>query len=63
LILHELEKHAIDEGYRQVILETGTKQTEAISLYKTAGYNQIENYGQYKEMDNSICMLKMFGNQ
>ncbi len=39
-----------------MILETGRKQVEAISLYKKLGFHVIENYGQYIGDDNSICM-------
>jgi GNAT superfamily N-acetyltransferase len=57
-ILQELEKWAIDEGYRNAVLETGHKQTEAIRLYTVAGYSLTANYGQYVGMDESICYRK-----
>jgi hypothetical protein len=41
------------------VLETGTKQHEAIHLYINAGYSEIPNYGPYIGMENSICMKKM----
>src|SRR4051812_16299145 len=44
-ILTELESWAADLSYNKCILETGKKQTEAISLYNNCGYTVIENYG------------------
>lgn len=57
-ILAELEIWAAEENYSFAILETGEKQTDAISLYQTKGYAVIPNYGQYENIDNSICMQK-----
>lgn len=57
-ILSEIEKWAQEIGYVKAILETGKKQTEAISLYQNCGYQQIENYGQYKNFPNSLCFEK-----
>lgn len=45
LVLQELEKWARDLGYSKTILETGSKQFEAIGLYQKNGYTRIENYG------------------
>jgi len=57
-ILKELELWASELKYAACILETGKKQPEAIRLYQKAGYTIIENYGQYKNVENSICMTK-----
>ena len=57
-ILKELELWAAELHYPECILETGKKQPEAISLYKKAGYKVIKNYGQYKNVENSVCMTK-----
>jgi putative acetyltransferase len=57
-ILRELEKWALESDYTKCILETGRKQPEAIALYKKNGYNQIPNYGQYKNIENSVCFEK-----
>jgi len=45
-------------GYEKCILETGKKQPEAIALYKKNGYKLIPNYGQYAEVENSVCFEK-----
>lgn len=53
-----LEQWAVDLGFTSCILETGMKQPEAIALYKKVGYAVTPNYGQYKDVDNSVCMRK-----
>lgn len=57
-ILKELELWAAELHYQQYILETGKKQPEAIRLYQKAGYSVIPNYGQYINVENSVCMMK-----
>ena len=57
-ILIELEKWAAEMGYKKCILETGTKQPEAIELYKKNNYRITPNYGQYAGIENSVCFEK-----
>ena len=57
-ILHELEKWAKELGFEKCILETGKRQAAAIGLYLKQGYVQIPNYGQYKDVTNSLCFEK-----
>lgn len=57
-ILKELELWAAELNYPTTILETGKKQPEAIRLYEKAGYTRIKNFGQYENVDNSVCMSK-----
>jgi GNAT superfamily N-acetyltransferase len=57
-ILAELEAWAKELNFSQCILETGKKQPEAIRLYQKSGYEEIPNYGQYEDIDNSVCMKK-----
>lgn len=57
-ILNQLEYWAKDLGYEKTILETGDKQKEAVILYQQRGYQLIPNYGQYENMESSICMEK-----
>ena len=58
LVLKELEKWALELGYKKCILETGIKQPEAIRLYEKNGYKLIPNYGQYAEVEDSRCFEK-----
>lgn len=57
-VLKELETWAIELKYKKCRLETGKKQLEAIALYLKNGYKLIPNYGQYKNVENSVCFEK-----
>jgi putative acetyltransferase len=57
-ILKELELWAAEINYSVAVLETGKRQPEAIALYQKAGYTIIQNFGQYKNIENSVCMKK-----
>ncbi len=57
-VLSELERWASELAYEKCILETGKKQPEAIGLYKKNGYKIIPNYGQYANIENSVCFEK-----
>lgn len=57
-VLSELENWASELSCEKCILETGKKQPEAIGLYKKYGYKIIPNYGQYADIENSLCFEK-----
>ena len=57
-ILDELEHWAMELSCEKCVLETGRRQPEAIALYEKHGYTRIPNYGQYAEMENSVCFEK-----
>lgn len=61
-LLTLLEEWAAELGYRKCVLETGKRQPEAIALYLANGYRSIENYGQYKGVENSVCFEKLLIN-
>ena len=58
-IIKTLEFWAQEIGFTTSVLETGTKQTEAVSFYKKCEYRITPNYGQYKDMENSLCFKKI----
>jgi putative acetyltransferase len=58
-VLKELENWAGELGFRSLILETGKAQPEAIGLYTKCNYEIIPNYGQYENVENSVCMQKI----
>ncbi len=58
-ILSALEHWAMELSYTRCILETGKKQPEAIALYRKSGYQRVQNYGQYANVDNSVCFEKV----
>ncbi|MCI0922542.1 GNAT family N-acetyltransferase [Sphingobacterium rhinopitheci] len=57
-ILIELQSWAKELGYSKCILETGDKMIEAIGLYKKNNFVVIPNYGQYSNIESSICFEK-----
>ncbi len=58
-ILAALELWALELDFKKCILETGVRQPDAIALYKKSGYEIIPNYGQYENVDNSVCFEKI----
>ncbi|RYY52413.1 MAG: GNAT family N-acetyltransferase [Chitinophagaceae bacterium] len=57
-ILQELETWAGDLGFSLLRLETGKRQPEAIALYKKSGFHIIPNFGNYWNVENSVCFEK-----
>ena len=57
-VLSELEKWANESGFTNTVLETSIRFKTAWSLYENAGYKIIPNYGQYKDLEESVCMKK-----
>jgi GNAT superfamily N-acetyltransferase len=58
LVLHALEDRARGMGASRIVLETGQKQPEAISLYESAGYEPIEGFGHYRDAPLSVSFAK-----
>ncbi|MBS1530886.1 MAG: GNAT family N-acetyltransferase [Bacteroidetes bacterium] len=57
-IIGELEGWIKEEGFPNIVLETGSKQQEGIAFYKKQGYQVIPNYGPYWGMETSVCFGK-----
>lgn len=57
-IMKLIENKAREKGFEKLILEGGEPLVEAMGLYYSMGFKVIENYGQYKNMPESICMEK-----
>ena len=57
-IMRALEERAFNRGFKKLILETGFLLKEAMGLYTANGFHVIENYGQYINMPESVCMEK-----
>ena len=57
-ILAALESEARKAGHARVRLETGTRQPEAIALYRSAGYFEIPAFGEYVGNRFSVCFEK-----
>lgn len=61
LILAELEAAALASGHDRLILETGSKQPEAVALYRSAGYADIKPFGHYAGAPLAIHLGKALG--
>lgn len=57
-LMELLENVAREQGYCYLVLESGEPLVAAMALYRKIGYKIIPNYGQYKDMPDSICMKK-----
>jgi ribosomal protein S18 acetylase RimI-like enzyme len=57
-LLAELERTAAEAGAEEVVLETGTRQPEAIGLYVSAGYDPIDGFGHYAGQPLSRAFAK-----
>jgi len=55
-IVDALSSWAKEEGYERARLETSRRMEPAVTLYKSSGFEVIPNYGQYKDVEDSICM-------
>lgn len=54
-----LEAQAMAAGYREIRLETGIKQPEAIALYVKYSYRPIDLFGPYIGDPDSLCYGKI----
>lgn len=57
-IVGALEVLAKKKDVKTLILETGVPLVAAQKMYISCGFKVIENYGQYKGIDSSVCMSK-----
>ena len=58
VVLDEVEAEARRRGYRQLRLETGVRQPEAIALYQSAGFEPIPCWETYADAPLSRCLAK-----
>ena len=50
---------AVGEHRGPVALETGTRQADALALYRRAGFTEISAYGEYAASPaTSVCLAK-----
>ncbi len=57
-MLAHLEETARAAGAEAMVLETGMRQPEAITLYVTAGYTPVPGFGFYKDEPLSRCFAR-----
>ena len=61
LVLERLEEEAKKLGASRLLLETGTRQPEAIALYTTAGFSPTAAYGEYTSSPLNAFFEKRLG--
>lgn len=57
-LLADLEHAALRAGHHRTILETGTRQPEALALYRAVGYREVPKFGHYADEPDSVSMGK-----
>ncbi|MBD0324285.1 MAG: GNAT family N-acetyltransferase [Aldersonia sp.] len=57
-VLAELERTAAAAGHGRAVLETGTRQPEAIRFYEREGYLRVPNFGPYAGAAESVCYAR-----
>jgi len=58
-LLAQLEAEAHTLGLARLVLETGTRQAEALALYRRSGFTEIPAYGEYSASHTtSVCLAK-----
>ncbi|WP_229399414.1 GNAT family N-acetyltransferase [Micromonospora okii] len=53
-VLAAVERSAREHGRRRLLLECGDQQPEAIAMYASAGYEQIPNFGFYRDAPGCV---------
>ncbi|MGY1621610.1 GNAT family N-acetyltransferase [Geodermatophilus sp. SYSU D00965] len=58
LLMAELERTAAAAGHRAVVLNSGSRQPEALALYAALGYTPVAGYGVYAEAQGAVFLGK-----
>jgi GNAT superfamily N-acetyltransferase len=60
-MLAYLERSAAGQGIRWLLLETGSKQPEALALYRSSGYADVPPFGHYADQPLARHLGKQVG--
>jgi putative acetyltransferase len=58
-LVAELENQARRLGVSRLVLETGDRQPEALTVYRRAGFVDIPRFGEYVDSPISVCLGKV----
>ena len=58
VMMDELEKRAVELGFKRAILQTRPQMEEAVHLYTKRDYVLIDNYPPYDKLEGAICFAK-----
>ena len=61
LVLAELERSAAAAGVREMVLETGRAQPEALAMYERCGYRPVPPFGFYQDAPLAVHLGKTLG--
>ena len=56
MIMEAMIAQAKQMGFQRMILETGVFLSASVHLYQQYGFEEMENYGPYQNMPESLCM-------
>lgn len=59
-LIKNLEKDAIEKGFRHSYIVTGKNNHAAIGLYEKLDYVKTDKFGQFNDDETVICMKKNF---
>ena len=59
LLLAELERTAAAAGNRELVLNSGDRQPEALALYARTGYTSVPGYGVYADSPDAVFLGKL----
>jgi GNAT superfamily N-acetyltransferase len=62
-LLAALEATAVRAGHREILLNTGGRQPEALALYARAGYTPVPGYGIYAQAPDAVFLGKVLGGE
>ncbi|MCU1604998.1 MAG: GCN5-related N-acetyltransferase [Modestobacter sp.] len=62
-LLAALEATAARAGHREMLLNTGGRQPEALALYARAGYTPVPGYGVYARSPDAVFLGKVLGGE
>lgn len=57
-VLRAVEQEARALGLRDLLLETGTEQPDAVRFYEREGYHPIDLFGAYVGSTQSVCFAR-----
>ncbi len=58
-LLEQLERYAVNKGYRRAVLSTRRVNSKAVSFYERNSYSESTAYGKYIGVKRSICLSKV----
>ncbi|WP_435298738.1 GNAT family N-acetyltransferase [Timonella sp. A28] len=57
-LIDETHRIAVERGFEQIVLVSGTLQPESVGLYRSRGYEELQPYGMYQQFETSLFFVK-----